>query len=71
MGLMRRLAAAALAAVLLLSTALGFALGFLCARLTALLFRSANRSGTENFFARAQICGGAATAFMHGAQVGQ
>ena len=68
---MRRLAAAALAAVLLLSTALGFALGFLCARLTALLFRSANRSGTENFFARAQICGGAATAFMHGAQDGQ
>ena len=56
---------------ILLSTALGFALGFLCARLTALLFRSANRSGTENFFARAQICGGAATAFMHGAQDGQ
>lgn len=56
---------------ILLSTALGFALGFLCARLTALLFRNANRSGTENFFARAQICGGAATAFMHGAQDGQ
>ena len=56
---------------ILLSTALGFALGFLCARLTALLFRSANRSGTESFFARAQICGGAATAFMHGAQDGQ
>ena len=56
---------------ILLSTALGFALGFLSARLTALLFRSANRSGTEDFFARAQICGGAATAFMHGAQDGQ
>lgn len=56
---------------ILLSVALGFALGFLCARLTAFLFRNASRTGTERFFARAQVCGGAAMAFMHGAQDGQ
>ena len=56
---------------ILLSTMLGFALGFLSARTTAFLFRNASRTGTERFFSRAQVCGGAAMAFMHGAQDGQ
>ena len=57
---------------ILLSTALGFALGFLCAQpdRPSVPEREPLRR-TESFFARAQICGGAATAFMHGAQDGQ
>lgn len=56
---------------LLLSTLLGFALGFLCARLTAHLFRNQERMKSNRFFMRAQVFGGAAMAFMHGAQDGQ
>ncbi len=56
---------------ILLSTVLGFALGFLSAKLTVLLFRNQNRLKTERFFGGAQIAGGAAMAFMHGAQDGQ
>lgn len=56
---------------LLLSTLLGFSLGFLCAKLTVLLFRNRNRIRCERFFAKAQVVGGAAMAFMHGAQDGQ
>lgn len=56
---------------LLLSTLLGFSLGYLCAKLTVLLFRNRNRIRCERFFARAQVAGGAAMAFMHGAQDGQ
>ena len=54
-----------------LSTILGFVLGFLSARLTVFLFRNQNRMKSEKFFSGAQICGGAAMAFMHGAQDGQ
>ncbi len=56
---------------LLLSTVLGFGLGFVCARLTEFTCRSMDRRKTNKFFARAQVGGGAAMAFMHGAQDGQ
>ena len=54
-----------------LSTLLGFVLGFLASKLTVLLFRNQNRMKSERFFSGAQIAGGAAMAFMHGAQDGQ
>ena len=54
-----------------LSTLLGFGLGFVTAKLTVLLFRGQNRLKTERFFSGAQVAGGAAMAFMHGAQDGQ
>ena len=54
-----------------LSTVLGFVMGFLSAKLTAFLFRNKNRMESERFFGGAQIAGGAAMAFMHGAQDGQ
>ena len=54
-----------------LSTILGFVLGFLSARLTVALFRGQNRLKCERFFSSAQVAGGAAMAFMHGAQDGQ
>lgn len=56
---------------LLLSTALGFGAGFVCARLTEWLCRNADRRKANKAFGYAQIGGGAATAFMHGAQDGQ
>lgn len=56
---------------IVLSTVLGFVLGFLCSKLTVLIFRNKNRLKSEQFFAGAQIAGGAAMAFMHGAQDGQ
>ncbi len=54
-----------------LSTILGFVLGFLSSKLTVLLFRNRSRLKSERFFSGAQISGGAAMAFMHGAQDGQ
>lgn len=56
---------------LVLSTLLGFALGFVTAKFIEFSLKSSNRQKSEKFFARAQIAGGAATAFMHGAQDGQ
>ncbi len=56
---------------ILLSTVLGFAFGFVAAKLTVLLFRNQNRLHSEKFFSGAQVAGGAAMAFMHGAQDGQ
>lgn len=56
---------------LLLSTVLGFVMGFFTSRLTVFLFRNKNRMKTERFFSNAQVGGGAAMAFMHGAQDGQ
>ncbi len=56
---------------ILLSTLLGFVLGFLSSKLTVLLFRRRNRLKCERFFSGAQVAGGAAMAFMHGAQDGQ
>ena len=56
---------------LVLSTFLGFATGFLFAKLTAFICRNIDRRKTTGFFKGAQIFGGGAMAFMHGAQDGQ
>lgn len=56
---------------LVLSTVLGFGLGWICAKLTVFCCRSLDRRRTGTFFRAAQIGGGAAMAFMHGAQDGQ
>lgn len=56
---------------LLLSTVLGFVSGWVSVRLVELLFRDRDRRKTNRFFGGAQIAGGAAMAFMHGAQDGQ
>ncbi len=56
---------------IVLSTLLGFGLGFASSRLTVLCFRHQNRLRAGRFFSKAQVAGGAAMAFMHGAQDGQ
>lgn len=56
---------------LLLSTLLGFGMGWLTAKVTGQICRKMDRRRTDPFFRGAQICGGAAMAFMHGAQDGQ
>lgn len=56
---------------IVLSTLLGFVLGFVSSKLTVLIFRNQNRMKCEKFFSGAQVAGGAAMAFMHGAQDGQ
>lgn len=56
---------------LLFSTVLGFFFGFLSSKLTVLICRRFNRQKCDRFFSGAQVAGGAAMAFMHGAQDGQ
>lgn len=56
---------------LLISTALGFGIGFIAVRLIEALFKNIDRRKSRPFFQKAQIFGGAAMAFMHGAQDGQ
>lgn len=56
---------------IILSTILGFFLGFVVLKITVFLFKNQNRMKCEKFFSRAQVAGGAAMAFMHGAQDGQ
>ncbi len=56
---------------LVLSTFLGFALGWFCAKAVEWICKGMNRQRTAKFFGGAQIAGGAAMAFMHGAQDGQ
>lgn len=56
---------------LLLSTGLGFGSGLLITKLTVFFCRGLDRRKTTRFFKGAQIGGGAAMAFMHGAQDGQ
>ncbi len=56
---------------LVLSTLLGFGMGFVTVRLTELLCRNMDRRKTTRFFRFAQLGGGALMAFMHGAQDGQ
>lgn len=53
------------------STILGFAIGFVGVRFIEFLCKEMDRRKTIPFFQKAQICGGAAMAFMHGAQDGQ
>jgi PiT family inorganic phosphate transporter len=56
---------------LILSTVLGFVAGFLSTRLIEWLCRKLDKRKCIPFFRNAQIFGGAAMAFMHGAQDGQ
>jgi len=56
---------------LVLSTVLGFGMGFICTRLTEACCRNMDRRQTDKFFGKAQIAGAASMAFMHGAQDGQ
>lgn len=56
---------------LALSTVLGFASGFLCARGIETVCRGSDRRWMSGFFRRSQIFAGASMAFMHGAQDGQ
>ncbi|MBE6886681.1 MAG: inorganic phosphate transporter [Ruminococcaceae bacterium] len=56
---------------LLLSTVLGFGSGWITVKLTELCCKGMDRRRTNKFFGGAQIFGGAAMAFMHGAQDGQ
>jgi PiT family inorganic phosphate transporter len=56
---------------LLLSTFLGFGIGFGLAKLINFAFRSVSRHKATVFFDKAQIGAGAGMAFMHGAQDGQ
>ena len=54
-----------------LSTFLGFFMGLAVVKVVEFLFRTVNRRRTQSFFQGGQIFGGAAMAFMHGAQDGQ
>ena len=56
---------------LVLSTILGFAMGFITTKITEFICRNMDRRKTVGFFKGAQIAGGAAMSFMHGAQDGQ
>jgi inorganic phosphate transporter, PiT family len=56
---------------LLVSSVLGFALGFVVAGLVVLLFRRVHRRKANAFFSVAQVASAAAMAFSHGTQDGQ
>lgn len=56
---------------LVLSSVIGFVLGFCITRLTVFICRSMDRRRTNKVFRNLQVMAGAATAFMHGAQDGQ
>lgn len=56
---------------LLFSTILGFGIGFVVNKIITFLCKGMDRRRTTVFFQKAQIGGGAAMAFMHGAQDGQ
>jgi PiT family inorganic phosphate transporter len=56
---------------LVLSTFLGFVMGWIVVKITEIIFRRMVRSKANSFFQNAQIASGAAMAFMHGAQDGQ
>ena len=54
-----------------LSTVLGFGMGWIVVKAIELICRGMDRRRTQGFFKGGQIAGGAAMAFMHGAQDGQ
>lgn len=56
---------------LVLSTALGFAAGWVISRVITVVCKNANRRSADEFFGRMQIAGAAGVALMHGAQDGQ
>lgn len=56
---------------LVLSTALGFVLGFVAVKLVEIICRGMNLHKSSRVFGKAQIISAAGMAFMHGAQDGQ
>ena len=56
---------------LMISTIMGLGLGYLTTKVIELLCRRADRRKADEVFKKGQILGGAAMAFMHGAQDGQ
>lgn len=56
---------------LILSTILGFGLGYFITKLIEKICKRIDRRKTKIFFKNSQIVGGAAMSFMHGAQDGQ
>lgn len=56
---------------LVISTAMGFGFGFVTVKVIEKICKRMNRTKTNSFFRKGQIAGGAAMAFMHGAQDGQ
>jgi PiT family inorganic phosphate transporter len=56
---------------LVLSTFLGFFLGYIIVKIIGFIFRNTRRSKTVPFFVGGEVFGAAAMAFMHGAQDGQ
>lgn len=56
---------------LVLSTFLGFGMGYVAVKLIGFMFSGVDRRKTTGIFQKAQIGGAAAMAFMHGAQDGQ
>jgi PiT family inorganic phosphate transporter len=56
---------------IVLSTLLGFGLGWVIYKILGKVFQNANRQRANKFFRFAQIVTGAGVAFMHGAQDGQ
>ncbi len=54
-----------------LSTVLGFAFGWITVKIVELICKNIDRRKTLGFFKGGQVAGGAAMAFMHGAQDGQ
>lgn len=56
---------------LFMSTILGFSIGFVVVKIIERIFKNIDRRKSRPFFEKAQIVGGAAMAFMHGAQDGQ
>lgn len=56
---------------LFMSTAMGFGIGYFVTKLIGYICKDIDRRKTTKFFKNAQVTGGAAMAFMHGAQDGQ
>ncbi len=56
---------------LIMSTVLGFGMGFLVTKIVENICKKTDRRKTNKFFKNTQIVGGASMAFMHGAQDGQ
>ncbi len=54
-----------------MSTLLGFGLGWITVKIIEIICKNMDRRKTQSFFKGGQIAGGAAMAFMHGAQDGQ
>ena len=54
-----------------MSTAMGFGIGYFVTKLIGYICKDIDRRKTTRFFKNAQVTGGAAMAFMHGAQDGQ